>query len=58
MSSIFILIILGFLVAAGFLAACIWAIRTGQFEDAYTPALRILFEDNKTTTEKTDSEHD
>jgi len=58
MSSIFILIILGFLVAGSFLAACIWAIKTGQFEDAYTPAIRILFEDKITTKEKSDIKHD
>lgn len=58
MSSIFILILLGFLVAASFLTACIWAIRTGQFEDAYTPALRILFDNNLTTQEKNPTEHD
>ncbi|MEL6253300.1 MAG: cbb3-type cytochrome oxidase assembly protein CcoS [Bacteroidota bacterium] len=58
MSSIFVLIILGFIVAVAFLAACIWAIRSGQFEDAYTPAMRILFDDKITSTEKTDSQHD
>lgn len=57
MSSIFVLIILGFIVALAFLLACIWAIRSGQFEDAYTPAIRILFDENNTSTE-TDSQHD
>lgn len=52
MSAIFVLILLGFLVALGFLLACIWAIRNGQFEDGYTPALRILFEEKHSDTQK------
>jgi len=58
MSSIYILILLGFLVAVSFLIACIWAIRSGQFEDAHTPALRILFDNKITTQEKNPTEHD
>lgn len=30
--------------AAGFLAAFIWATRSGQFDDTYTPSVRILFD--------------
>lgn len=32
-------------VAGVFLLAFIWAMRKGQYEDAYTPSVRILFED-------------
>jgi cbb3-type cytochrome oxidase maturation protein len=32
-------------VALGFLAAFIWAVRSGQYEDTYTPSLRILTEE-------------
>ena len=46
MSIIFILIPLGILIAACFLAAFIWAVRSGQFEDTCTPALRVLLEDS------------
>ena len=31
--------------AIGFLVAFIWSIRSGQFEDEYTPSVRILFDD-------------
>ena len=46
MEIIFLLIFLSLLIAVGFLAAFIWAINTGQYEDDYTPSIRILLEDN------------
>ncbi|SHL90261.1 cytochrome oxidase maturation protein, cbb3-type [Chitinophaga jiangningensis] len=35
-------------VALGFLAAFIWSVKHGQFEDDFSPAHRILFEDKTT----------
>ncbi len=29
-----------------FLGAFIWAVRSGQFDDDYSPSVRILFDDN------------
>lgn len=52
MKAIFLLIILSLMVAAGFLAAFIWAVRTGQYDDDYTPSIRMLFEDRKSETNK------
>jgi cbb3-type cytochrome oxidase maturation protein len=43
---IFVLIGVSLLVAIGFLITFIWTIRTGQFEDDYTPSVRILFDDD------------
>jgi cbb3-type cytochrome oxidase maturation protein len=42
---IFVLIAVSLLVAIGFLVAFIWSIRNGQFDDEYTPSVRILFDD-------------
>jgi cbb3-type cytochrome oxidase maturation protein len=44
-----IIILLGasLLVALGFLAAFIWSVKNGQFEDDFSPAHRILFDDKK-----------
>lgn len=56
MSVILILITASFGLAIIFLIAFIWAIKTGQFEDDYTPSLRILNEDNGLNTSKKDSE--
>jgi cbb3-type cytochrome oxidase maturation protein len=46
MSIIFILIPLSIVIAACFLAAFVWAVRSGQFEDTCTPAFRVLLEDS------------
>lgn len=44
MEAIIFLIIIGVIVAAGFLAAFIWAVRSGQYDDDYSPSVRMLFE--------------
>lgn len=45
MTIIFALIIVSLIVALGFLAAFFWAVRSGQYEDDYTPSIRILFDE-------------
>ena len=45
MSVIFLLIPLSIVIASLFLWAFIWAIRSGQYEDTTTPALRPLLDD-------------
>ncbi|SFF63050.1 cbb3-type cytochrome oxidase assembly protein CcoS [Sunxiuqinia elliptica] len=55
MSVVFVLIIIGILVASVFLIAFIWAVRNGQFEDSYTPSVRILFDDPISTEENDDT---
>lgn len=47
MQVIIILIAISVSVAVIFLFAFIWAVKTGQFEDDHTPAIRILFDDAK-----------
>ena len=51
MSVVFLLIIIGIIVASVFLIAFIWAVKTGQFDDSYTPSVRILFDDNISSSE-------
>jgi cbb3-type cytochrome oxidase maturation protein len=41
------------LLALGFLLAFIKAVKTGQFDDNYTPSIRILLEDTPTNTKPT-----
>lgn len=43
------LIFVSLIIALGFLAAFIWAIKSGQYDDDYTPSVRILFDDEKQT---------
>jgi cbb3-type cytochrome oxidase maturation protein len=45
MSAIFILIAFSIVVAGGFLAAFLWAVRSGQYDDDYTPSVRMLLDD-------------
>ena len=45
MTVIVLLIVAGGVVAAGFLGAFVWAVRSGQFDDTTTPAHRVLFDD-------------
>lgn len=47
MTVIFLLIGISLLVALGFLGAFLWAVRSGQYADDYTPSVRILFEEAK-----------
>ena len=51
MSAMYILSLASLTVAVGFLIAFLWAVKSGQFEDKYTPKVRILFEDKKINTE-------
>ncbi len=52
MSVILILIIIGVLVAGGFLAGFIWAVKSGQYDDTHSPAVRMLFDDVKPEKKK------
>lgn len=53
MSVIIILVIISVIVAGTFLAAFIISVRKGQYDDDYTPSVRMLFDDtipeNKTS---------
>ena len=45
MSVVFLLIPLSIAIAACFLGAFIWAVRSGQYEDTCTPSMRVLLDD-------------
>lgn len=45
MSVIYMLLAISILVALIFFAAFIFAVKKGQYDDSYTPSVRILFED-------------
>lgn len=56
MSVIYLLLTLSILVAIVFFIAFIYSVKQGQYDDAYTPSVRMLFDDelvkekNKSTT--------
>lgn len=54
MGVIFLLILFSLLVASIFLGTFIWAVKSGQFDDTETPAMRMLFE-NEFSNYKTKS---
>ncbi|MCF6280109.1 MAG: cbb3-type cytochrome oxidase assembly protein CcoS [Flavobacteriaceae bacterium] len=45
MSVIYILLIISIVIAVGFFIAFIIAVKSGQYDDSYTPSVRMLFED-------------
>jgi cbb3-type cytochrome oxidase maturation protein len=57
MSVILILLSASLLIATGFLVAFLWSAKSGQFDDSYTPAIRILFEEKQNDeTRRTESD--
>jgi len=52
MSVIIVLLIASVSVASLFLAAFLWSVKSGQFDDDYSPSSRILFEDKPSTSAK------
>lgn len=52
MSAIYVLISVSFLVAVGFLIAFIWSIRSGQYDDDYSPSVRMLKDSSKQQSDK------
>ncbi len=47
MSVLIILISISLIVALGFLSSFIWSVRSGQYDDDYTPSVRMLFDDKE-----------
>jgi cbb3-type cytochrome oxidase maturation protein len=47
MEIIVLLISISILIALAFLGAFIWSVRSGQYDDSYTPSIRVLFDDKK-----------
>ncbi len=53
MNVIIILISVSLLVAIGFLISFFWAVKSGQYDDDYTPSVRMLFDNEPTKNETT-----
>ena len=45
MSVIYLLLTISLIVALGFFISFIYSVRSGQYDDSYTPSVRMLFED-------------
>lgn len=51
MGMIYIMLIVSLCLAVFFLVIFLWATKTGQYDDDYSPSVRILYEDESTTNE-------
>lgn len=45
MGIIVLLISISLLIAIGFLISFLWNMRSGQYDDTYSPSVRMLFDD-------------
>jgi len=54
MGMIYIMLVVSLIIACFFLVSFLWATKNGQFDDDYTPSVRILFEDDLTINENKD----
>ena len=52
MSVIYLLIAVSIFIAIGFFIAFIVAVKSGQYDDDYTPSVRMLFDDEIEKTAK------
>lgn len=52
MSVIYLLIIVSIIIAIAFFIAFIVAVKSGQYDDDYTPSVRMLFDDELKPTPK------
>jgi len=60
MSVIYVLLTISIIVAIFFFVIFILSVKSGQFDDVYTPSVRMLFEDEiikQTTTNKKQTTH-
>jgi cbb3-type cytochrome oxidase maturation protein len=57
MSVIILLVIIGIVVAGLFLLGFIWAVKSGQYDDMYSPSVRILFDDATESTNEVDEKN-
>jgi cbb3-type cytochrome oxidase maturation protein len=57
MSVILILLTASLTIAIGFLVAFIWSVKNGQYDDAYTPSVRMLFENDLPDSQKEITTH-
>ena len=54
MSVIYILLAISIAVAIVFFVAFIFAVKNGQYDDSYTPSVRMLFDDEIVKKDKSD----
>ncbi|OFZ56676.1 MAG: cytochrome oxidase maturation protein, cbb3-type [Bacteroidetes bacterium RIFCSPHIGHO2_02_FULL_44_7] len=54
MGVIYLMLIVSLVIAVFFLIGFLWATKTGQYDDDYTPSIRMLFDDEQKSKSNTD----
>ena len=57
MSVIYVLLSISVCVAIVFFAAFIFTVKSGQYDDSYTPSVRMLFEDELVDPSKNNNQN-
>jgi cbb3-type cytochrome oxidase maturation protein len=52
MTIIILLICISVTIAVAFLLLFYWSMKSGQYDDTYTPSIRMLYDDKKKKDEK------
>lgn len=52
MSALVVMIVASMLIAGGFLWLFLFSVKKGQYDDDYTPSVRMLFDDGVTPEKK------
>ena len=55
MSVIYVLLAISIVLAVAFFVVFVLAVKKGQYDDAYTPSVRMLFDDEMTKSEKSNN---
>lgn len=55
MEVIYMLIGFSLIIALFFLGLFFWAVKSGQFDDQYTPSIRVLFDSKKSQSKSSNN---
>ncbi|WP_282036960.1 cbb3-type cytochrome oxidase assembly protein CcoS [Saccharicrinis aurantiacus] len=56
MNILYLLVGVSLFAALFFLGLFVWAVKSGQYEDTYTPSVRILFDDDNESVSSTEEQ--
>lgn len=58
MAIIILLISISLVIAVGFLISFLWNMKSGQYDDTYSPSVRMLFEEKLKDNSASKNNHD
>jgi cbb3-type cytochrome oxidase maturation protein len=57
MKIIILLIAISLSIAVGFLVSFLWNLKSGQYDDVYSPSVRMLFDDKPAKNKSNEPKH-